>query len=137
MDSSILVTAEMSSGILVACVPTLGPLLFRTRARNRDPEPRRKMPTIGSLRNWSRRRRLSPDTLLESHDSDYDWNRSKPPTGAHESANHPWETGTGSTMHSVEAEEGLAPPAAAVLRGEGNGVRNESGVERGGGYGVV
>ncbi|PKY07952.1 hypothetical protein P168DRAFT_314083 [Aspergillus campestris IBT 28561] len=134
IDSSILVTAEMSSGILVACVPTLGPILFRTRARNLDPQPRRKMPTIGSLRNWSRRHRQSPDTLLESHDSEYDWDRSKSLTAVHEGAN----TGTGSTMHSVEAGEGLAPPAAAVLRGEGVGVRNESGVERGGGgYGVV
>ncbi|KAJ5502596.1 hypothetical protein N7463_005470 [Penicillium fimorum] len=47
-DSSIFIMAEMTAGILVACVPTFGPLLFRGRnARSARPHD---LPTIGSPR---------------------------------------------------------------------------------------
>ncbi|OQD83699.1 hypothetical protein PENANT_c015G05251 [Penicillium antarcticum] len=65
-DSSIFVIAEMTAGILVACVPTLGPLMFRGRhvpsARPHD------LPTIGSARTRPRRDLAKLDSLLSTLD---------------------------------------------------------------------
>jgi hypothetical protein len=65
-DSSIFVIAEMTAGILVACVPTLGPLIFRGRhvqsARPHD------LPTIGSARIRPRRHLAKFDSLLSTLD---------------------------------------------------------------------
>ncbi|OQE42300.1 hypothetical protein PENCOP_c004G00793 [Penicillium coprophilum] len=61
-DASIFIMAEMTAGILVACVPTFGPLMFRRRnvysARPRD------LPTIGSPRIH----RPKFDSLLSTFD---------------------------------------------------------------------
>ena len=58
--------AEMTAGILVACVPTFGPLMLRGRnvpsARPRD------LPTIGSARMRPRRRLGKFDSLLSTLD---------------------------------------------------------------------
>lgn len=56
--------AEMTAGILVACVPTFGPLLFRGRTV-RSAQPR-DLPTIGSAR--LRRRPPKFDSLLSTLD---------------------------------------------------------------------
>lgn len=64
--------AEMTAGILVACVPTFGPLLFRRR--NTHPAQPRDLPTIGSIR--IRRRPAKFDSLLSTLDrSHYDEER--------------------------------------------------------------
>ncbi|KAJ5115374.1 hypothetical protein NUU61_001133 [Penicillium alfredii] len=60
-DSSIFVIAEMTAGILVACVPTLGPLFFR-RAKVPSARPH-GLPTIGSARVRPTRRALKLDSL--------------------------------------------------------------------------
>lgn len=77
-DSSILIMAEMTAGILVACVPTFGPLIFRRAHISTRPHDR---PTIGSVR--IRPRRLSKsDSLLSTVERSHDvpersngWNR--------------------------------------------------------------
>lgn len=56
--------AEMTAGILVSCVPTFGPLLFRRR--NVHPAQPRDLPTIGSAR--IRRRPAKFDSLLSTLD---------------------------------------------------------------------
>ena len=56
--------AEMTAGILVACVPTFGPLLFRRR--NVHSAQPRDLPTIGSAR--IRRRPAKFDSLLSTFD---------------------------------------------------------------------
>ncbi|OQE00555.1 hypothetical protein PENVUL_c050G08103 [Penicillium vulpinum] len=63
-DSSIFIMAEMTAGILVACVPTFGPLLFRGR-KLRSAQPR-DLPTIGSAQ--MRRRPAKFDSLLSTID---------------------------------------------------------------------
>ena len=63
-DSSIFIMAEMTAGILVSCVPTFGPLLFRRR--NVHPAQPRDLPTIGSAR--IRRRPAKFDSLLSTLD---------------------------------------------------------------------
>ncbi|KAJ5870229.1 hypothetical protein N7455_005170 [Penicillium solitum] len=63
-DSSIFIMAEMTAGILVACVPTFGPLFFRGRTV-RSAQPR-DLPTIGSAQ--LRRRPAKFDSLLSTLD---------------------------------------------------------------------
>ncbi|CAG8320515.1 unnamed protein product [Penicillium nalgiovense] len=63
-DSSIFIMAEMTAGILVACVPTFGPLLFRRR--NVHSAQPRDLPTIGSAR--IHRRPAKFDSLLSTLD---------------------------------------------------------------------
>ncbi|KAJ5607776.1 hypothetical protein N7537_004395 [Penicillium hordei] len=63
-DSSIFIMAEMTAGILVACVPTFGPLLFRGRTVH-SAQPR-DLPTIGSAQ--LRRRPAKLDSLLSTLD---------------------------------------------------------------------
>ncbi|CAI7650979.1 unnamed protein product [Penicillium glandicola] len=62
-DSSIFIMAEMTAGIVAACVPTFGPLLFR--GRNVRSERPRDLPTIGSARI---RRPAKFDSLLSTFD---------------------------------------------------------------------
>lgn len=59
--------AEMTAGILVACVPTFGPLFFRGRTV-RSAQPR-DLPTIGSAR--LRRRPAKFDSLLSTLDQSH------------------------------------------------------------------
>ncbi|PLB50872.1 hypothetical protein P170DRAFT_406305 [Aspergillus steynii IBT 23096] len=83
LDASILIAAEISSGILVSCVPTLGPVLFRNRTRAYIERSSRKVRTIGSSgrRTWGQRRPQST-TLLNSHDDDeYELSESQAATG--------------------------------------------------------
>ncbi|RWQ92368.1 hypothetical protein C8Q69DRAFT_95544 [Paecilomyces variotii] len=53
-DSSILVIAEMTAGILVACVPTFGSVLFRRKNDKSLPRYDDAPPTIGSKRRRDR-----------------------------------------------------------------------------------
>lgn len=60
-DSSLLMMAEMTAGIWVACVPTLGPLVFR---RKKIFTRQHNMPTIGSARMRPRRAKKLDSLLI-------------------------------------------------------------------------
>jgi hypothetical protein len=67
MDSSILVLAEMTGGILLACVPTFGPLFFPDRknaSSNRNQNGDSSLVTIGS--KPTKRRKTVGSTLMDS-----------------------------------------------------------------------
>jgi hypothetical protein len=63
----------MTAGILVACVPTLGPLIFRGR-RVPSAQPH-DLPTIGSARTRPRRHLAKFDSLLSTLDRSHDEER--------------------------------------------------------------
>ncbi|CAG8943937.1 unnamed protein product [Penicillium salamii] len=63
-DSSLLMMAEMTAGIWVACVPTFGPLVFR---RKKVFTRQHHLPTIGSARIRPRRT-MKHDPLLSTVD---------------------------------------------------------------------
>lgn len=67
-DSIILVFAEIATSILVACVPTLGPLLFRRWSGTR-PRPNIASHTIGSARA------KKPFERLDEEDLEFDESR--------------------------------------------------------------
>lgn len=48
LNSAILITAEMSGGIIVACVPTFGAIFFSKSASRSTNYPEQVPPTIGS-----------------------------------------------------------------------------------------
>ncbi|KAJ5361558.1 hypothetical protein N7541_002402 [Penicillium brevicompactum] len=60
-DSSLLMMAEMTAGIWVACVPTLGPLVFR---RKKIFTRQHNLPTIGSARMRPRRAKKLDSLLI-------------------------------------------------------------------------
>jgi hypothetical protein len=66
MDSSVLVLGEMTGGILLACVPTFGPLLFPDRKNNsEDRNNNAEIPTtIGS--KPTRRKKVLGSVLVDS-----------------------------------------------------------------------
>jgi hypothetical protein len=67
MDSSILVLAEMTGGILLACVPTFGPLFFPDRknvSSNRYQNGDSSLVTIGS--KPTKRKKTVGNTLMDS-----------------------------------------------------------------------
>lgn len=65
MDSTILVLGEMTGGMLLACVPTLGPLFFpdRTQSSLRNNQVHQSLETIGSK---SRKRKALRPSLVDS-----------------------------------------------------------------------
>lgn len=71
-DSSLLMMAEMTAGIWVACVPTLGPLVFR---RKKIFTRQHNLPTIGSARMRPRRPKNLDSLLLTFQQSKEDTER--------------------------------------------------------------
>ncbi|KAJ6115228.1 hypothetical protein N7486_001006 [Penicillium sp. IBT 16267x] len=70
LDASILIAAELSSGIVVSCAPMMGAVLFRNRVATYNQNNYRGVQTIGSTgRKWPRRQTHS-STLLNSQDDD-------------------------------------------------------------------
>ncbi|KAJ5937090.1 hypothetical protein N7466_003540 [Penicillium verhagenii] len=74
LDASILIAAELSSGIIVSCAPMMGAVFLRhgvaSYDRNVANNARGPVRTIGSTgRTWPRRQ-AQPDTLLCSQDED-------------------------------------------------------------------
>jgi hypothetical protein len=69
-DSSMFIEAEMTAGILVACVPTFGPLIFRRSVP--AARPQHDLPTIGSVRMRPRRNLAKFHSLLWTIDRSYD-----------------------------------------------------------------
>jgi hypothetical protein len=65
MDSTILVLGEMTGGMLLACVPTLGPLFFSDRDHRALQEHHipRSIETIGSR---SRKRKVLRPSFVDS-----------------------------------------------------------------------
>lgn len=93
--------AEMTAGILVACVPTFGPLVFRRNLPSARP---RELPTIGSAR--MRPRLAKFDSLLSTLD------RNETPSSKEV------ETAVALTGHPVETETGTgngAPSPGGIL----------------------
>jgi hypothetical protein len=67
MDSSILVLGEMTGGILLACVPTYGPLFFpdrKNKSQDRNQNAESSLVTIGS--KPTRRKKFLGSTLVDS-----------------------------------------------------------------------
>lgn len=90
--------AEMTAGILVACVPTFGPLLFRGRnVRSVQPHD---LPTIGSVR--IRPRPAKFDSLLSTLDRSHHDGGDRGNTKEVESACAPTHTGTGNESETPE-----------------------------------
>lgn len=71
-DSSIFIMAEMTAGILVACVPTFGPFIYRRKVSSARPQ--HDLPTIGSARMRPRRNLAKFDSLLSTLDRGHDDN---------------------------------------------------------------
>ncbi|KAJ5768742.1 hypothetical protein N7520_003301 [Penicillium odoratum] len=69
LDASILIAAELTSGIIVSCAPMMGPIFFRNRVGTYDQNPR-AIRTIGSTARTWQRRRMKSTSLLVSQDDD-------------------------------------------------------------------
>lgn len=96
--------AEMTAGILVACVPTLGPVLFRGR-NVRSAQPR-DLPTIGSVR--IRRRPAKFDSLLSTLDRSHNDGEERGHTKEVEPVGAP-------TAHAGAGDENEAPETGILV----------------------